>query len=45
MSDNYKQPDPVSGWVFCRFRRDPRTGKVLDAHDYGYECWRFPKRK
>lgn len=25
--------------VFVRFRTDPRTGKVMDAHDYGYKAW------
>jgi hypothetical protein len=25
--------------VFARFRKDPRTGQVLDAHVYGYKAW------
>ena len=25
--------------IFARFRRDPRTGKVLDAYRYGIKAW------
>jgi len=28
-------------WVFTRYRRVKNSQKVLDAHDYGYEAWRF----
>jgi hypothetical protein len=28
-------------WVFCRYRRVRNSTKVLDAHEYGYEAWRF----
>lgn len=28
-------------WVFARFRRVKNSTRVLDAHDYGYEAWRF----
>lgn len=27
--------------IFRRYRKDPRTGKVLDARDYGYKAWRI----
>ncbi len=30
-------------WVFCRYRKvRGNSGKVLDAHEYGYEAWCFP---
>ena len=25
--------------IFRRYRKDPRTGKVLDAHRYGIKAW------
>ena len=28
-------------WIFPRTFRHARSGKVLDARDYGYESWRF----
>ena len=29
-------------WIFCRTRKvRGSSGKVLDAHDYGYEAWAF----
>ena len=28
-------------WVFTRFRRVRNSRRVLDARDYGYECWAF----
>jgi len=28
-------------WVYCRYRRVRNSERVLDAHDYGYEAWRF----
>lgn len=40
------------GWVFCRFKRaKAKKGqpdserKMMDAHDYGYQCWCFPGRR
>ncbi len=35
--------DPPKGYryVFCRYRKDPKTGKVLDARVYGYKAWRL----
>lgn len=28
--------------IFCRYRKvRGKSGKVLDAHDYGYEAWCF----
>lgn len=34
-------PVPRSGVIFRRFRK-VRGGKILDAHDYGYEAWPIP---
>jgi len=28
-------------WVFCRYRKVKNSQKVLDAHEYGHEAWRF----
>jgi hypothetical protein len=29
-------------WVFCRYRKvRGKSGKMLDAHDYGYRAWAF----
>lgn len=29
-------------WVFCRYRRvRGKSGKQLDAHEYGYQAWCF----
>ncbi len=29
-------------WVCCRYRRvRGKSGKRLDAHDYGYQAWCF----
>ena len=25
--------------VWSRYRRDPRTGRILDARKYGYKAW------
>ncbi len=25
--------------VFRRYRVDPRTGKIMDAHAYGHKAW------
>jgi hypothetical protein len=25
--------------VFRRYRFDPRTSKIMDAHDYGHKAW------
>ena len=36
---------PGFRWIFTRYRRVKKTGKVLDARDYGYECWRFLVRR
>ena len=40
-----KPPPPGYRWVFCRYRRVKNSNRVLDAHDYGYKCWRFLTRK
>lgn len=29
-------------WVFCRYRKvRGKSGRLLDAHEYGYEAWAF----
>lgn len=25
--------------VFRRYRKDPRSGKILDAYKYGFKAW------
>lgn len=33
---------PGFKWVFCRYRRVKGSkDRYLDAHEYGYEAWRF----
>lgn len=28
--------------IYCRYRRvRGNSGRILDAHDYGYKAWRF----
>ena len=28
--------------IYCRYRKvRGNSGKILDAHDYGYKSWRF----
>lgn len=41
--DNQHPPAPAGfRWVYTRYRRvRGGSGKVLDAHDYGYKAWRF----
>lgn len=37
-----QEPPQGMKWIFCRFRRvRGNSGKVLDAHEYGYEAWAF----
>lgn len=36
---------PGFRWVHCRFRRVRNSTKVLDAHNYGKECWSFLVRE
>ena len=38
-----RNEDPPDGYryVFSRYRKDPRTKKVLDAYAYGHKAWRF----
>lgn len=33
------RPARTEDVIFVRKRRDPRTGKILDARDYGYRAW------
>lgn len=44
MGDPEKR-NPERSIRFCRYRRDPRTGKIYDAHDYGYVAWPIPIRR
>ena len=32
-------------WIFCRYRRVKNSTRILDAWDYGYVAWRFPRRQ
>lgn len=43
----HRKDKPEVSVTFRRYRRDPRTGRILDAHDYGYKAWpmRFKKKK
>jgi hypothetical protein len=42
MNNAIKDPPTGFRWVFCRFRKvRGSSGRVLDAHDYGYQAWRF----
>lgn len=36
-----KEAPPGYKWIYCRFRRVKNSDRVLDAHEYGYEVWRF----
>jgi hypothetical protein len=36
-----KPAPPGFRWVFCRYRHVKGSDKVLDAHEYGHECWCF----
>ncbi|WP_293318684.1 hypothetical protein [Phenylobacterium sp.] len=44
MGNSPKSPPPKNGVIFRRYRK-VRGGRVLDAHDYGYEAWPIPLRK
>lgn len=41
MTDYTAPAPPGFRWVYTRTFRHWRSGKVLDARDYGRECWRF----
>lgn len=32
---------PRGRWIFRRYRTDPRTGIIYDAHDYGLKAWKM----
>ena len=37
-----QEPTKGKKWVFCRYRRvRGNSGRILDAHEYGYEAWAF----
>ncbi|MBI1453621.1 MULTISPECIES: hypothetical protein [Acinetobacter] len=37
-----QEPPKGMKWVFCRYRRvRGNSGRVLDAHKYGYHAWAF----
>lgn len=40
--DGSKRKYDSGEYVFRRFRRDPRTGRVLDARWYGLKAWKIP---
>jgi hypothetical protein len=44
MATRQKQK-PSKGWVYCRYHRVKNSQRLLDAHDYGYKAWRFPRRR
>ena len=41
MRKDLEPAPPGFRWIFTRFRRVKNSDRVLDAHDYGYECWAF----
>ncbi|MDR3351766.1 MAG: hypothetical protein LBO00_01855 [Zoogloeaceae bacterium] len=41
METNRKPAPAGFRWVYCRFRRVRNSARMLDAHSYGYEAWRF----
>lgn len=42
MATSNSKPAPKGfRWVHCRYRRVRNSNRMLDAHDYGYECWSF----
>lgn len=36
---------PGFRWVYCRYRWAKGRKRLLDAHDYGYDCWCFLVRQ
>lgn len=38
-------PDDDRRWVCVPQYVHYRTGKLMVAKEYGYDCWRFPVRK
>jgi len=41
-STSNKPAPPGFRWVYCRYRRVKGSkDRYLDAHEYGYEAWRF----
>ncbi|HHL0958884.1 TPA: hypothetical protein ACQVH3_003631 [Serratia marcescens] len=38
-----KKPAPKGyRWIFCRYRKvRGKSGKQLDAHEYGWKSWAF----
>lgn len=38
-----RDDDPPDGYryIFTRYRKDPKTQKVLDARAFGYKAWRL----
>jgi hypothetical protein len=33
------EPTQRRSVIYLRYRRDPRTGRVLDAREYGHKAW------
>ncbi len=36
------QPLPTATYIYRPWRRDPRTGAILWARNYGLRAWRIP---
>lgn len=32
-------------FIFRRYKRKKNSTEIMDAHDYGYQAWKIPKRK
>lgn len=39
LDDSKGEPQPQ--YIFRRYRRCPKTGKILDAWQYGYKAWKI----
>jgi hypothetical protein len=39
--ENMKPAPPGFKWIFTRYRRVKNSTRILDARDYGYDCWAF----
>lgn len=39
MSKHVKPAPPGFKWIFRPYKRDPKTGDVMYARDYGLKAW------
>ena len=39
-----KSSQKNDGVIYCRYYRHYRTGKLMDAWEYGYQSWRFLRK-